>query len=412
DEAATLIDATRSTGRVAVLGQPTDLDRAFLAAAVHALADTPELEVLRMEGGPRELRRQLEQLASQGQPLDAIGLPATLHGWPLIADLGSDFPALGQPRVFAPEPYQWPTFLKGDNLLNVANQISEIAIVAIGMTMVIIAGGIDLSVGSLIALSAMTATLLIQDYGGGREASAPTMAICSIAAITLCGVMGLLNGAIITAFHVPAFVVTLGMMLAASGLAGMTTGGEAAHVIPASYQTFASGSVMGLPNAISLMLLLYLLAHLLMSRTALGRYIYAVGGNRLAAHLSGIRTHRVLIFTYVVSALMAGLAGVVMASRLKSGNPTFGKTYELSVIAAVVVGGTSLVGGSGRMFGTLIGAHHHRRHAEQRHEPAQRHADHSHRRLRPERRARDHAAGRGDPRSAQARRPQGWGSVD
>jgi ribose transport system permease protein len=211
-------------------------------------------------------------------------------------------------------------------------------------------------VGSLIALSAMTACLLIERAGGGREAGPVAMGLSSLAAVGVCGAIGAATGVIVTLFRVPPFVVTLGVMLAASGLAGMLTGGEAAHQVPESFTWLASGTPLGLPNAILLMLAMYAAAHVLMSRTRLGRHIYAVGGNRMAAHLSGIATHRVLLFAFTLSAVTAGLAGVVMASRLKSANPTFGKSYELYVIAAVVVGGTSLSGGSGKVLGTLIGA--------------------------------------------------------
>lgn len=349
------LSATTS-GRVVLLAQPTELDRSFLTAAEARIRDAGNYDLQVLQGDPRTIRRGLEDLNRRGEPVAALGMTSTIRGWPLITDLATDFPALGQPQLVSPRPYRWPTFLKRDNLLNISNQICEIAIVAVGMTVVIVAGGIDLSVGSLIALSSMTACLLIQEVCGGREATPLAMTLSSLAAVAICGAIGALTGVIVTLFRVPAFVVTLGVMLAASGIAGMLTGGEAAHLVPASYTWFASGTPLGVSNAIVLMLALYLVAQVLMSRTVLGRHVYAVGGNRMAAHLSGIPTHRVLLFAYTLSALTAGLAGVVMASRLKSANPTFGKSYELYVIAAVVVGGTSLSGGSGKIFGTLIGA--------------------------------------------------------
>jgi ribose transport system permease protein len=354
--AGELLALDPAPSRILIVAQASSIDRDFAAALEAELADSESLKVVKIEGGPRQIRAGLVEQAAAGQTLDAVAVPASLRSSPLILDLAVDFPQLGTPIVVSPKPYHWPTFLKAENLLNVTNQISEIAIVAVGMTIVIIAGGIDLSVGSLIALAAMTSTLLIQEYCGGTQASIAAMVGCSLAGIAVATLCGLLTGVIVTAFHVPPFVVTLAVMLAAGGIAGMTTGGEAAHLIPDAYTRFASGRPFGLPNAVVLMLALYVVAHIVMTRTTLGRYVYAVGGNRVAAHLSGIRTHKVLIFTYVMSACMAGLAGVVMASRLKSGNPTFGKSYELYVIAAVVVGGTSLSGGSGRIFGTLIGA--------------------------------------------------------
>lgn len=342
--------------RVIILVQPTELDARFAAAVEQLLRTAGEQEVTTLRGDPRAIRRALIARAADAKPEDVYAVPAAIRRWPLLTSPDAELSFLRQATIYSPQAYSWPTFLRRDNLLNISNQIAEIAIVAVGMTMVIIAGGIDLSVGSLLGLSAMVTCVLIQNHAGGREATPAAMTACAAAGIGVCGLMGLFTGTIITRFRVPPFVVTLGVMLAASGIAGMLTGGAAAHIVPDSFTRFASGRWAGAPHAVWLMLSLYLLAHLMMGRTRLGRYLYAVGGNRLAAHLSGIRTERVLMFAYVASGLMAGLAGVVMASRLKSANPTFGKTYELYVIAAVVVGGTSLSGGSGRMLGTLIGA--------------------------------------------------------
>jgi ribose transport system permease protein len=161
----------------------------------------------------------------------------------------------------------------------------------------------------------------------------------------------------ITRFDIPPFIVTLAMMLVGSGLAYILAKGQSVYQIPDSFVWLGRGAdLFNLPNAVVLMLVLYALAHLLMSRMKLGRYIYAVGGNREAARLSGVPVRRVLMFAYVAGALLAGVGGVIIASQLKSGSPTYGNMYELYVIAAVVVGGTSLSGGEGKMFGTLIGA--------------------------------------------------------
>src|SRR6266540_3375485 len=151
--------------------------------------------------------------------------------------------------------------------------------------------------------------------------------------------------------------VTMRMMLVASGLAFILAEGQSIYQMPESFVWLGRGaSLPGLPNAVLLVLLLYAAAHVLMSHTALGRYIYAIGGNAEAAWLSGVPVRRVLLFAYAFSAALAGLGGVVMASQLKSGAPTYGLMYELYAIAAVVVGGTSLAGGEGRVLGTLIGA--------------------------------------------------------
>ena len=169
--------------------------------------------------------------------------------------------------------------------------------------------------------------------------------------------VGLLSGVFITAFAVPPFIVTLAVMMMASGLALTLAKEESIYQLPESFVWLGRGADLGgVPNAVVLMLLLYAAAHVLMSRTALGRYIYAVGGNAQAARLSGIRVERVLLFVYCLSGTLAGLGGVIMASQLKSGSPIYGQMYEMYVIAAVVVGGASLSGGQGKIFGTLIGA--------------------------------------------------------
>jgi ribose transport system permease protein len=161
----------------------------------------------------------------------------------------------------------------------------------------------------------------------------------------------------ITRFAIPPFIGTLAMMLVGSGLAYLLAQGQSIYQIPDTFVWLGRGAdLFGLPNAVVLMLVLYALAQVLMSRMKLGRYLYAVGGNPEAARLSGVPVRRVLLFAYVVSGLLAGVGGVVMASQLKSGSPTYGSMYELYVIAAVVVGGTSLSGGEGRMLGTLTGA--------------------------------------------------------
>jgi ribose transport system permease protein len=251
----------------------------------------------------------------------------------------------------------WPTFLKAANILNIANQITVIAIMAIGMTLVIITGGIDLSVGSLAALAAVVVALLIRDFAGGTEAGMTGMLLASSAAIMCCGLAGAVSGGMVILFGVPPFIVTLAMMLVASGLASLLSGGESIAELPDRFVWLGRGTgIVGLPHAVLLMLLLYGAAHGLMTWTVFGRRLYAVGGNREAARLSGVPVGGVILSAYVLAGLLAGLGGVILASQLKSGSPTYGNMYELYVIAAVVVGGTSLAGGEGKMFGTLVGA--------------------------------------------------------
>jgi ribose transport system permease protein len=309
------------------------------------------------QGPPSAARKTLTRLASDGQPPDVIAVSRTAGRWSLFDDLGAKVPGIGSPEVAAPAAYRWPNFLKTRNLLNVANQVAVIAILAAGMTLVIIAGGIDLSVGSLIALSAVTGTLLIRRYAGAEQATAAGMVACCAAAVLACGVVGGLSGLVVTRFAVPSFIITLGVMQMARGAAFRLTEGESVYELPNSFTWLGRGAdLAGVPNAVVLMAVLYAAAHLVLTRTAFGRYVYAVGGNAEAARLAGVRVSAVVVLVFAVSGLLAGLGGVVMASQLKSGSPTFGFEYELYVIAAVVVGGTSLSGGEGNVIGTLLGA--------------------------------------------------------
>jgi len=312
--------------------------------------------VATVKGEPRDAREAILKLVAAGTRLDFVAGTQTTSEWLVFENLAGDFPALGDPKVITPRSYFWPNFLKSDNLLNIANQIAVIAIVAIGMTMVIITGGIDLSVGSLIALSAVLATRFIRDTAGAENASPLGMTLACLAAMAICGLIGGFSGLMITRFSVPPFIVTLAMMLVCSGLAFTFANGQSIYQLPESFVWLGRGADLGLPNAVVLMILLYAIASVLMSRTRLGRYIYAVGGNREAARLAGVPVERILMFAYVACAVLAALGGVIMASQLRSGSPTYGNMYELYVIAAVVVGGASLSGGEGHMFGTLTGA--------------------------------------------------------
>lgn len=310
-----------------------------------------------VRGEPKDARAALQEIAASGRSLDAVAVSQAASAWLVFADLKSDFPALGAPEIIQSRTVKWPNFLKSENLVNIANQIAVIAIIAIGMTMVIITGGIDLSVGSLIALSAVLAARLIRDYAGAEQASVMGMTLAGTAAVLVCGTIGAFSGTMITLFGIPPFIVTLAVMLIGSGMAYTLAAGQSIYQLPDSFVWLGRGEGFGkIPNAVMLMGVLYLIAHVLMGRMRLGRHIYAVGGNREAARLSGVPVSRVLVFAYTTSALLAGLGGVIMASQLKSGSATYGNMYELYVIAAVVVGGTSLSGGEGKMFGTLIGA--------------------------------------------------------
>jgi ribose transport system permease protein len=354
---AALRQASPAGGSVLVAVRPTPDDslladglRQEIAAAGFMVADV-------VRGEPQAVRAAIERIAAAGGRIDAVAATPQTASWLVLSEMVTIFPAIGQPPLVVPDTFLWPTFLKADNLRNIANQIAVIAIMAIGMTMVIIAGGIDLSVGSLAARAAVIAAKLIRDRFGGVEASTAGMVLASAAAIAACGLLGGVSGAVTTLFQVPPFIVTLAMMLVASGLAYIASAGQSIYQVPESFVWLGRGTgPLGVPHAVALMLALYAAAHVLMSRTVLGRYLYAVGGNAEAARLSGVPVRRVLLFAYVVCGLLAGLGGVMMASQLKSGSPTYGAMYELYTIAAVVVGGTALAGGEGRILGTLIGA--------------------------------------------------------
>jgi len=193
---------------------------------------------------------------------------------------------------------------------------------------------------------------------GGAGASTGGVILGVLAALAVCAAIGSFSGLMITSFRIPPFIATLAMMQVAAGVAYIISQGKPIYQLPEGFVWLGRGHdpVAHLPVAVLLMVVLYILAWVVMERTTFGRYLYAVGGNSEAARLAGIRVRVVQWVAYALCALLAGLGGIVMASQLKSGAPTYGLTYELYVIAAVVVGGTSLSGGEGKIFGTLIGA--------------------------------------------------------
>lgn len=277
---------------------------------------------------------------------DVVAVSSTAAGWTFLADV---------PNVVKPPPTLWPTFLLADNLQNILSQIAIIALVAVGMTLVIATGGIDLSVGGVMAFAAILAALLIRE-SGGVAASTPVVIVCCAAALLACAGLGLTTGVLITMFRVPPFIATLGMMWIARGLAFDRANNQSINDLPPEFGWLGGGSSLGLPNIVWLDALFYLAAFVLVRHTVLGRHILAVGSNPRAALLSGVPVKRTLIFVYVASAVLAGLGGIVLASQLRTADPKTAPMYELYVITAVVVGGTSLRGGQGRILGTLQGA--------------------------------------------------------
>ena len=349
--------AQGAEARVLAITRPTQGDRAFAERLKERVVNGGGTWLGHVQGDPQDARRELERLNTAGSKITTLATVQATSDWKVLESVGTRFRALGNPELLSPQGYRWPTFLKKDNLINVANQIAVIAIIAIGMTMVIITAGIDLSVGSLVALSAVVVAWCITHWLGGLAASGIGLLAAALMAIGLCACIGLFTGIMITRFSIPPFIVTLAMMLIASGVAFMITDGDSIFdTVPEGFKWLGVGADLGVPNAVVLMLLLYAVAHVVMEHTPFGRHIYAVGGNPEAARLSGVPVKRVLVCVYTICGALAGLGGIIVASQLKSGDPNFGQLYELMVIAAVVVGGTSLLGGEGKILGTFIGA--------------------------------------------------------
>lgn len=239
-------------------------------------------------------------------------------------------------------------FLRVNNLVNVLRQASINGIVSVGMTLVILTGGIDLSVGSVLALSAVVGASLLK--------SGMAVPLAVAIALGIGAGLGFINGLIITRARIPPFIATLGMLTVARGLALMYTQGQPITGLPASFRFLGAGTLGPIPMPIVLAGTVFLLGFVLLRYTRLGMYIYAIGDNRQAAHLAGIPTQRIINLVYVLSGLCAALAGLVLIARLDSAQPIIGQGYEFNAIAAVVVGGTSFAGGEGGVAGTLLGA--------------------------------------------------------
>ena len=239
-------------------------------------------------------------------------------------------------------------FLTLSNLTNVARQISINAIIAAGMTMVILTGGIDLSVGSIVCISGtLTAGAMI--YG--------IPVILSIGIGLFVGmVAGIINGMFISYAKMPAFIVTLAMMEIPRGAALLYTGGYPLGGLPKEFTIIGRGAVLGIQTPILIMIIVYIITYIILNHLPIGRYIYSIGGNEEATRLSGIRVKRYKLFVYVFSGITSAISGIVLSSRLMSGQPNSGSGFELDAIAAVILGGTSIAGGKGHIWGTLIGA--------------------------------------------------------
>ena len=244
--------------------------------------------------------------------------------------------------------YRSLRFSSPENLQNILIAAAPFALIALGQTLVILTGGIDLSVGSIIAVSAMTAAAV-------AKANPGQVWLTVLSAVVVGLVAGSVNGFLVSRVDVPPFIATLGMLTAGSGIAYVIGGGAPINGLPAEFGTIANTKVLGLQIPVIVMIVGIVVLGIVMRRTSYGMRVYAVGGNRVAAEIAGVNARRTLFSVYAISGLLAGLSGVMLASRVISGPPNLGQGYELDAIAAVVIGGASLMGGRGTVWGTALG---------------------------------------------------------
>lgn len=245
-----------------------------------------------------------------------------------------------------------PSFLSPKNVMNILRQTSVNAVIAAGMTFVILTGGIDLSVGSILGISgAVCASLLVSGQG---------LIIAVIAALAVGAVVGFLNGFIISKGKLQPFIATLATMTLLKGLTLVYTNGNpitlGSNELAMSFGKIGGGMIFGIPTPAIIMILVFIICYYILHNTRMGRYTHALGSNEEATKLSGLNTDKIKIWVYTISGILASVAGIIITSRLYSAQPTAGSGYELDAIAAVVLGGTSLNGGKGKITGTIIGA--------------------------------------------------------
>ena len=258
------------------------------------------------------------------------------------------YPLIGLVVVCVVMTFASDTFLSLSNVINILRQVSINALIAVGMTLVILTGGIDLSVGAVMALSGTVAAGLM----AGGLSGALALPLCLLIGLGF----GLANGLFVSRAGMPPIIVTLATMGIARGLALVYTGGYPISGLPPWIRWFGGGSVLGVQTPIVIMAVVYLVGWVLLERTPFGRYVYAIGGNETATRLSGVRVARYKLLVYAISGLTSAIAAIVLTSRLMSGQPNAGEGFELDAIAAVVLGGTSIAGGRGSLIGTLLGA--------------------------------------------------------
>ena len=239
------------------------------------------------------------------------------------------------------------TFLKPSNIINVLRQISIQAIIAVGMTMVIVLGQIDLSVGAIVAFASVMNALLI-------KAGVPVI-LAILLTLVISSLWGLISGAVTAKFNLHAFLVTLAMLTLIRGITYTMTGGYPIGGLPKSFYAFGAGRLGFLPYPVIYMVIIYAIGIFVLRLTPFGRSIYSVGGNAEAARLSGINIFRTKVAVFVISAFLSAVGGIILSSRLMAGSPEVGNGWELDIIAAVIIGGTNMFGGEGKLTGTLVG---------------------------------------------------------
>jgi ribose/xylose/arabinose/galactoside ABC-type transport system permease subunit len=240
-----------------------------------------------------------------------------------------------------------PNFLTIDNLLNIMRQVSIVGIASVGITLVLISGGIDLSVGSLIGVAAVSAAILM------KQGAAPIYT--AVLSLLICTVMGLLNGFLINELKVPPLIATLGTMTSLRGLAFIITGGLPVFGFSDTFSRFGQGYFWIIPIPVVVMILVFILGYIFLRFTKYGRYIYGVGGNEEATRLSGIKIKNIKYMVYGLCGALSGLAGLVLLGRINSGQPQAGTNYEMDCITAAVLGGVSISGGEGHIGFVIVG---------------------------------------------------------
>jgi ribose transport system permease protein len=285
---------------------------------------------------------------AEPRPRAALRLPEAVRD--RLSDIVSQLAAGGGLIVvFVVLSIASPYFLTSNNLFNIGIQVSIVAIVALGQTLVILTAGIDLSVGSVAGLGGVLGTMAI------AKAGFPIVPGIIIG-VLVGGAIGVVNGLLVTQMRLPPFIATLGMLGVARGLTFIVGGENAVYGLPSGFRLFGEGQIGPIPMPLLYLIVLAIVGHIILSRTKLGRYAYAIGSNEEAARISGIPLNRYKLAVYVISGALAGFGGMIAASLVHSGQPNYGIGLELNAIAACVIGGASLFGGVGTIGGTLIGA--------------------------------------------------------